>query len=420
MALIKCPNCGNQISDQAQRCIHCGYSFEMMESRVCIECGALVPANADICPNCGYPLGKMNVTPDSEAENTDSNDKSLISERTLLSGRIKDTAGKLKRFSETKSGKIVLGIILGTFLLAAIMLFKPSGQFTKVNGVDIERWTLVDEDDYDCEYKAVLSSETKQPFVAVLKNVTNGYASDYVCMENGEGVLEKTIYDTEDDPSDDYQPYAYLTGKKVNDGFFSSIKVTTDDFNDYNSLEETTFDAHVSVKLKTKQDGLLFVDLSNDINSMVSHNCIIPIVDGEGKSSYYMDGFPLKTRGVDVIVEPRLFCLAAPLKGSDYEIEDDYTVTRDSTDYHTTYKGSEVLRFADSYEDGLVIYTSELLSGGQKEYRGVVLNEFTHLKNHRCEIVTYDSNWDDDHKSLKEPSYSLEVKSYMNINVFDD
>jgi ribosomal protein L37E len=28
MALIKCPDCGNQVSDQAQACIHCGYPLQ--------------------------------------------------------------------------------------------------------------------------------------------------------------------------------------------------------------------------------------------------------------------------------------------------------------------------------------------------------------------------------------------------------
>ena len=31
MALIKCPECGNSVSDQAAQCIHCGYPFENLE-----------------------------------------------------------------------------------------------------------------------------------------------------------------------------------------------------------------------------------------------------------------------------------------------------------------------------------------------------------------------------------------------------
>ena len=30
MALIKCPECGNNISDKAKACIHCGYPMEAL------------------------------------------------------------------------------------------------------------------------------------------------------------------------------------------------------------------------------------------------------------------------------------------------------------------------------------------------------------------------------------------------------
>ena len=30
MALIKCPDCGKEVSDKANACIHCGYPIEDM------------------------------------------------------------------------------------------------------------------------------------------------------------------------------------------------------------------------------------------------------------------------------------------------------------------------------------------------------------------------------------------------------
>lgn len=32
MALIKCPECGKDVSDKAPACIHCGYPFGQKES----------------------------------------------------------------------------------------------------------------------------------------------------------------------------------------------------------------------------------------------------------------------------------------------------------------------------------------------------------------------------------------------------
>lgn len=40
MALITCPNCGEQISDKAKTCIHCGANLIPEEKQICQECGA--------------------------------------------------------------------------------------------------------------------------------------------------------------------------------------------------------------------------------------------------------------------------------------------------------------------------------------------------------------------------------------------
>ena len=32
MALIKCPECGKEISDKATNCIHCGYPLSLLSS----------------------------------------------------------------------------------------------------------------------------------------------------------------------------------------------------------------------------------------------------------------------------------------------------------------------------------------------------------------------------------------------------
>ena len=34
MALIRCPECGKEISDRAQACIHCGYPMELIQARL--------------------------------------------------------------------------------------------------------------------------------------------------------------------------------------------------------------------------------------------------------------------------------------------------------------------------------------------------------------------------------------------------
>lgn len=59
MALIKCPECGQEISDKAKTCIHCGKVFveEEYEKEIrCSECGEILSEMDEICQNCGCPV----------------------------------------------------------------------------------------------------------------------------------------------------------------------------------------------------------------------------------------------------------------------------------------------------------------------------------------------------------------------------
>ena len=56
MALIKCPECGNDISDKAKKCPHCGYD---KERKYCPECGTMLAIDDAKCSNCGYTFNKV-------------------------------------------------------------------------------------------------------------------------------------------------------------------------------------------------------------------------------------------------------------------------------------------------------------------------------------------------------------------------
>ena len=63
MAMIQCPECGQEISDKAKKCIHCGKVFveekPVNEEIRCSECGAVLAETDEICPNCGCPVEKV-------------------------------------------------------------------------------------------------------------------------------------------------------------------------------------------------------------------------------------------------------------------------------------------------------------------------------------------------------------------------
>lgn len=56
MAMIQCPNCGENVSDKARKCIHCGYELMPPEKKYCAECGAELEEDATVCPSCGCPV----------------------------------------------------------------------------------------------------------------------------------------------------------------------------------------------------------------------------------------------------------------------------------------------------------------------------------------------------------------------------
>ena len=58
MALIKCSECGHDVSDMAQSCPNCGAPIKkaepMVEKKYCAKCGGVMNANQNFCNHCGY------------------------------------------------------------------------------------------------------------------------------------------------------------------------------------------------------------------------------------------------------------------------------------------------------------------------------------------------------------------------------
>ena len=56
--LIKCPECGMEISSKAKKCVHCGKVFveDQLQMGICVDCGREVPSGVTECPHCGCPI----------------------------------------------------------------------------------------------------------------------------------------------------------------------------------------------------------------------------------------------------------------------------------------------------------------------------------------------------------------------------
>lgn len=60
MALVKCPECGKEISDKADECVHCGFVLRVQdiktETIICPECGVELKKGVSVCGECGCPV----------------------------------------------------------------------------------------------------------------------------------------------------------------------------------------------------------------------------------------------------------------------------------------------------------------------------------------------------------------------------
>ena len=81
MAIVKCKKCGEDISDKAKICPHCGApSIEEPEENtpptICEECGAEIPEGVEACPKCGCPAPKKkDVVDEQSSPATENNSK---------------------------------------------------------------------------------------------------------------------------------------------------------------------------------------------------------------------------------------------------------------------------------------------------------------------------------------------------------
>lgn len=75
MAMIKCPECGKDISNQSDKCIYCGFPIRNEDMIVCSNCGVLNQAGSTFCSSCGNPLIKGITAPSTAKAHKSANKK---------------------------------------------------------------------------------------------------------------------------------------------------------------------------------------------------------------------------------------------------------------------------------------------------------------------------------------------------------
>ena len=61
MTLIKCKECGKEVSDKAEKCPNCGCQVIRPFKQYCSECGNGIKENETICSHCGCPVASYSA-----------------------------------------------------------------------------------------------------------------------------------------------------------------------------------------------------------------------------------------------------------------------------------------------------------------------------------------------------------------------
>lgn len=84
MALIKCEECGQMISDTVENCPNCGAPVE--KKLICPECGNRVNSGLTSCPKCGYKFN--NKEHDFVSKETDNNNGQFSVDKSLSNRQV--------------------------------------------------------------------------------------------------------------------------------------------------------------------------------------------------------------------------------------------------------------------------------------------------------------------------------------------
>ena len=271
MAMIKCPECGRDISDRAEK-----------------------------CPQCGYPIQEKTQGTDEESTvNENKSDTNIENEKPGEVTIPSDCNPKKKKIAIIGAAACVafaaiIGIALGSNALTSKV---------KVDDISINKWRLTDSTKYSDYYEGTVTSDQKKPFIAVIGQYDDADAvPSFVYVEDGKGVFE-TYEDTDEDPSAKYRPLGYLGGKAVSE---SDVKVSCsdDDYSDWEYSQKSSCIVTIDIDMNNKNSGFLIIDVENETNNETSTNLMVNIIDGKGTYSYYAS-LPYKSRGVDVSVVPK-------------------------------------------------------------------------------------------------------------------
>lgn len=256
MALIKCPNCGKEISDQAKKCTQCGYDLSQKPPTIllCPECHRPISKVDRYCENCGYPLSNSEKP-------AISNEAPVIKEQ-----NVKSNESQKKRPSK----KIIWSAITAVLVIAVVCV----------------------------GFYAVRQSNQKKneaAYISDLNDVVDLMATGVILAEDTGSLIYDVWYNTifeENDPTTD--KFTKKSGR-FNDDFNDSLELLfmdADFIESRNSLKDNK--AAVITEMKSLQNPPeIYSQAYSDLKEL--YDCYLDLVnqilDPTGNLNTYRDNF---------------------------------------------------------------------------------------------------------------------------------
>ena len=117
--IIKCPECGHQVSDRAKTCPSCGVDIVGKVTR-CPDCGEYIFKDDHECPNCHCSINAAATESNPSSQNTQSGQNDQISQNNLIPAAVQpDVEPQPKK----KNHKLLWSSLIIAFVLVLIIVF---------------------------------------------------------------------------------------------------------------------------------------------------------------------------------------------------------------------------------------------------------------------------------------------------------
>ena len=190
MAMIQCPECGQEVSDKAKQCIHCGKILieEVQPKKFCSECGKEIPFDSQTCPFCGCPV---------ESERNENSAVAKIAEKA----------------KKNKKPLIIVAIVAAVALLAGLIIsfigssLNEDEQLAYQNAVEMQSM-MRDPDSFKLYDEMFLlrhyddNGENDYTYTIFKYGGANGYGAittDEAIFKDGEYIMDYADEPDEDD-----------------------------------------------------------------------------------------------------------------------------------------------------------------------------------------------------------------------------